>query len=214
MDGEPLPSAIASLSRAELLRDLETSSHARRSALIVRETSLELGLDAEQSRRIALASILHDIGKIAVPIELLQKTAPLSREEQALIRTHCRRGYEILHSDIDPLMALAGEIALHHHECFDGSGYPDHLAGTDIPLAAQIVAVCDSYDALRQNRAYRPGLAHADAMRILLQGDGRTSPQHFRPEVRTAFQKVSEKARSIFDAYDMRSHISGVMAWS
>jgi putative two-component system response regulator len=207
-----LPPAVASLGRAEMLRDLGTSSHARRSALIVHLTARELGMPAEKARAVAIASLLHDIGKIAVPIDLLQKSTPLTPEEHALIRTHCRRGHDILRSNVDPILALASEIALHHHECCDGSGYPDRLSGDDIPLAVQVSSICDGYDALRQDRPYRRGLSHADAMRILVEGDGRTLPQHFSTRVLAAFCRVSDKARTIFDAFDVKDHMLGVMA--
>lgn len=210
--GQPLPPVVASLSRAELLRDLGTSSHERRAALIVHLTALELDLPAEQACSIAIASLLHDIGKIAVPIDLLQKSTPLTPEEDALIKTHCRRGHEILRSNVDPILALASEIALHHHECCDGSGYPDGLSGDDIPLAVQVSSICDGYDALRQDRPYRPGLSHENSMRILVEGDGRTLPQHFAPRVMAAFCRVSDKARVIIDTYDVKDHIVGVMA--
>jgi HD-GYP domain-containing protein (c-di-GMP phosphodiesterase class II) len=98
-------------------------------------------------------------------------------------------------------MTLAAEIALHHHEKYDGSGYPFGLAGEDIPLPAQIAAICDTYDALRQDRPYRRGMAHDQAMRVIVNGDQRSQPAHFAPRIWAAFQKISHHARLIFDGH-------------
>jgi putative two-component system response regulator len=202
MDRGPLPTAVACLSKAESFRDFGTNAHARRVAAMIQQVAVEMGLSDGESRQIAHAALLHDIGKLAVPIELLQKSTPLAAEELALIRTHCERGHDILSPSDDPLMKLAASIALSHHEKYDGTGYPHGLSGDAIPLPAQIAAVCDTYDALRQDRPYRRGMTHEDALNIIVNGDNRTTPQHFAPRAWSAFQEVSVKARSIFDHYD------------
>jgi putative two-component system response regulator len=159
---------------------------------------LALGVSPDDAYRFAQATVLHDIGKLAVPIDLLQKSTPLSPEEFALIRTHAQVGHGILQIPDDPMMMLAAEIALSHHERYDGTGYPRGLSGEAIPLPAQIAAICDTYDALRQDRPYRRGLAHDDAMGVITLGDGRTKPEHFAPRVLSAFRSIADEVRKIF----------------
>jgi len=212
MDAMLTPLTIACLSRAEHLRDHGTNCHARRVSAMIQEVGLKLGVAAKQCREIAFASLLHDIGKMAVPLDLLNKTAALSKEEVAVIRMHCHRGHAILQGHGDPLIVLASEIALHHHERYDGTGYPDGLAGEAIPYAARIIAVCDTYDALRQDRPYRRGLSHAEAMRKITEGDGRTKPEHFDPAVLSAFKELGGAVCDIFDGYDAHSDAAELMA--
>jgi HD-GYP domain-containing protein (c-di-GMP phosphodiesterase class II) len=150
-----LPATIACLTRAEARRDFGTNSHAKRVARIIQYVARQIGLSASESGQIASAAILHDIGKLAVPIDLLQKSAPLSAEEFALIKTHSQAGHDILAVPGNALMTMAATVALQHHEKYDGSGYPFGLVGEAISLPAQIAAICDSYDALRQDRPYR-----------------------------------------------------------
>jgi putative two-component system response regulator len=199
-DTSQLPAVIACLSRAEAFRDFGTNVHARRVAAIIEQVALQIGLPVEESRQIGEAAIVHDIGKLSVPIDILQKSSRLSPEEVALIKTHSQSGYRILQDTGDATATLAAIIALNHHEKYDGSGYPSGLKGEAIPLPAQITAICDIYDAVRQDRPYARGRDHDDAMRIIVQGDGRTLPQHFDPRVHAAFQQVSDHARSLFEA--------------
>lgn len=193
-----LPTTFACLSRAEACRDFGTNSHSWRVAGMIRHVGLAMGISAADVGRISNAAILHDIGKMAVPIDLLQKSTPLSPEEFALIRTHAQVGHGILHVPGDAMMMLAAEIALSHHERYDGTGYPHGISGEAIPLPAQIAAICDTYDALRQDRPYRRGLAHDDAMGVITLGDGRTKPEHFAPRVLSAFQSISDEVRKAF----------------
>ncbi|MBI2256837.1 MAG: HD domain-containing protein [Proteobacteria bacterium] len=194
-----LPATFLCLARAEASKDFGTSSHERRVAALVYRLARQLGLPAGKARQLARAGILHDIGKLAVPVEVLQKTAPLSREEVALIKTHSSAGHHILRMPRNALVNLAAEIALHHHERFDGSGYPNGLVADAIPLPAQITSICDTYDALREDRPYRRGIPHDDTMRIIVNGDNRTKPCHFAPQVLSAFQVISDQAKMIFD---------------
>ncbi len=156
-------------------------------------------MPAAETAQIAAAAVLHDIGKLAVPIELLQKSTPLSAEEFALIKTHSQAGHDILATPGNALMTLAATIALQHHEKYDGSGYPLGLAGEAIALPAQIAAICDTYDALRQDRPYRRGLSHDETMKVIVDGDRRSMPAHFSPRIWSAFQLVSDSARFVFD---------------
>jgi putative two-component system response regulator len=194
-----LPTTFLCLARAEASKDSGTSSHERRVAALIYRLARRLGLPTKDARRFARAGILHDIGKLSVPVEVLQKAAPLSREEVALIKTHSEAGHRILSVPGNSLVNLAAEIALHHHERYDGTGYPNGLAGDEIPLPAQITSICDTYDALREDRPYRRGMPHDAAMRIIVNGDGRTKPSHFAPQILSAFQGISDRAKRIFD---------------
>jgi putative two-component system response regulator len=179
---------------------LSTNSHCHRVSAIIKQVTLQLGLTPAESLQFAEAALVHDIGKLVVPIELLQKSAALSREEFALIKAHSGAGHDILSAGRGPLMTMAAAIALNHHERYDGSGYPAGLTGEAIPLPARVTAICDVYDALRQDRPYRRGLSHDDAMKIVVKGDGRTRPEHFDPRILAAFRAVSGYAKELLDA--------------
>jgi len=212
MDTIPTPLTVACLSRAEHLRDFGTNCHARRVGLMTQLVGLALGVAIERCREIAFASVLHDIGKMAIPLDLLNKSAPLNTQEVAVIRTHCQRGHSILQGHSDKLIVLASEIALHHHERYDGTGYPGGLAGEAIPYPARLIAVCDTYDALREDRPYRRGLPHAQAMSKIIDGDGRTRPEHFDPDVLNAFKGLSSRISHIFETYDALADEAALMA--
>lgn len=204
--GIALPPAIAGLGRAQLVRDFRTSIHSTRVAKIIAALGTSLGLARDEVTEIAVASAMHDVGKFAIPIEILHKRDRLSRDEVTLIKSHAEVGHRILLTPGDRMSELAALIALCHHERFDGSGYPHGLAGGAIPLPAQIASICDIYDALREERPYRPSLSHEVAMSIILVGDGRTKPSHFAPRVLTAFCSLSEEIRQVFDdAYQITS---------
>ncbi len=132
-------------------------------------------LNAEKISAITMASSLHDIGKIAIPEEVLNKPGKLSKEEFETMKTHSAIGAEMLHSipfnKDEPLIHYAYEICRWHHERWDGRGYPDGLAGEDIPISAQVVAIADVYDALTSERVYKPALPHDQAMAMILNGE-------------------------------------------
>ena len=198
MHPRSLPVTVACLTRVEALRDFGTNSHAHRVSDMIACVAHELGLSDAECRDFSDAGLLHDIGKLAIPLELLRKSSALSSEERALIRTHAAKGYEILSSPDDPFMRLAAEVALSHHERYDGTGYPTGISGDRIPLAAQVATICDVYDALRDHRPYRQGLRHETARAIILEGDGRTSPDHFAQPILAAFRRVSDQLDEIF----------------
>jgi HD-GYP domain-containing protein (c-di-GMP phosphodiesterase class II) len=134
--------------------------------------------------------VLHDIGKVRVPEALLNKPGPLSEEEWAIMKTHPEVGEHVLRP-IQSLQAIL-PIVRHHHERWDGSGYPDELAGRAIPLGARIVAVCDAYRAMTEHRPYRAALSGAEARRELEQGAG----TQFDGECVTALLKALERRDS------------------
>jgi len=173
-------------------RDNETANHIRRTEEYVRtlgtwyaaRPGAPAGLTPETIDELAKAAPLHDIGKVAIRDAILLKDGPLSAEEWVEMKTHTVRGAELLQKAIDrldhdagPMLRFAKQIARHHHERWDGSGYPDGLSGEAIPLAARLMAVADVYDALTTTRPYKPAWDHAAAMACIVEGAGR----HFDP---------------------------------
>jgi two-component system, response regulator RpfG len=144
------------LARAIEYRDSGTSANLARLAGVAGIIAEEMGLFEDEVRMIELAAPLHDIGKIAIPDALLQKPGPLSAEEIEVMRTHPRIGHELLTGSQNRFIQMSATIALHHQERYDGSGYPEGLAGDAIPLEARIVAVADVFDALISRRPYKP----------------------------------------------------------
>jgi HD-GYP domain-containing protein (c-di-GMP phosphodiesterase class II) len=151
-------------------KDTYTFGHSERVARIAVELGRELELDADQLGDIYLAGLLHDVGKIGIRDAVLNKTEPLSPEEQAHIQEHVAIGYSIL-AEVRPIRNLLPGV-LYHHERYDGKGYPDGLAGDEIPLLARILAVADACDAMSHPRAYRDALPNPQLEEILIRGAG------------------------------------------
>ena len=148
--------SVTALSAIVEMRDPYTSGHQRRAAQLAIAIAKELRLSAEQIEGIHLAGVVHDVGKIRVPAEILTKPGKLTQLEFGLIKEHCQGGYDILKS-IDFPWPIA-QIVLQHHERLDGSGYPHGLSGNDILLEARIISVADVVEAMFSYRPYRPGL--------------------------------------------------------
>ncbi len=155
---------VIRLARAAEYRDTDTGDHVARVALLARSIAVGLGCDPAWCDDLELASTMHDVGKIAVPDSLLLKPGRLSPEERAIIRRHTDFGYGILENSASAVIALAAEIALTHHERWDGQGYPRGLGGTDIPLSGRIVAVADVFDALVSDRPYKRAWSVEDTL--------------------------------------------------
>jgi HD-GYP domain-containing protein (c-di-GMP phosphodiesterase class II) len=136
--------------------DTSISSHLDRVSRYACEIGRLMGLDEKRVQELHHATPLHDLGKIGLPQELLSKPGRLTREEMEMIKSHSMIGYKMLEGSPWTVIQCAARIALSHHECWDGSGYPQGLAGENIPLDARIVAVADVYDALLSARAYKP----------------------------------------------------------
>jgi HD-GYP domain-containing protein (c-di-GMP phosphodiesterase class II) len=162
-------------------KDTYTCGHSDRVAHIGRRIALQMQLPPQDCERIYLAGLLHDIGKIGVPDDVLLKPGKLSDEEFAFIKKHPEIGYGILKHV--PQLAYVFDGVLHHHESYDGKGYPARLAGEQIPLIGRILAVADAYDAMTSNRPYRPGMTTERAEEILSRGAG----QQWDPQVIAAF---------------------------
>jgi HD-GYP domain-containing protein (c-di-GMP phosphodiesterase class II) len=147
----------------------------------------------ERLARLGMGLLLHDIGKLAVPAETLNKSGKLTDSEWEVMRTHPRVGLDLIR-DSSAWCPLVHAVVLRHHERWDGSGYPDRLAGEGIPLAARIVAIADVYDALRSHRVYKPPFAHADAVRIMVH----ESAGHFDPALAQVFQQCADQFERLF----------------
>jgi putative nucleotidyltransferase with HDIG domain len=162
---------LASLSNALEAKDAVTSQHTEEVVRLAVAVAAELELELDAVQSVELGAVLHDIGKVRVPEAILNKPGALTDEEWAVMRTHPEVGEQILR----PIQSLRSIVPIvrHHHERWDGSGYPDGLAGNEIPLGARIVAVCDAYRAMTEDRPYRAALPEAKARKELEDGAGR-----------------------------------------
>ena len=163
-------STVEALANALEANDEYTSMHARWITDLALRVGDELDLDKRGLKRLELGALLHDIGKIGIPSDILQKPGRLTAEERALIETHPELGERII-APIDRLQEVR-TIVRHCHERWDGRGYPDGIAGADIPLESRIVFVCDAYHAMTTDRPYRKRLSHPEAVRRLRDGAG------------------------------------------
>jgi HD-GYP domain-containing protein (c-di-GMP phosphodiesterase class II) len=161
--------------------------HGYRVAFLAVRVGERMGFQGEDLKRLELAAGLHDVGKLLVPSFLVQKTIAFNREEYRIMQRHALLGTRLLESHAET--ASLAEVALHHHEHWDGHGYPGHLAGDHIPLPAQITAVVDAYDAMTSDR-FGGNQAHEAAMEEVLRCKG----THFNPRVVEAFLKVESQA--------------------
>lgn len=193
---------VFTLVRAAEHKDEETGHHVRRISHYCRVLAEAMELPADFHDAIYHASPMHDVGKIGIPDHVLLKPGGFSPEEWSIMRTHCALGASILASGTSPYTRMGAEIALNHHERWDGSGYPNGLKGSVIPLAARIMQICDVYDALRSRRPYKPPIEHTRALAIIVQGDGRTQPEHFDPAVLACFSAQAGRFAAIYDQHD------------
>jgi putative two-component system response regulator len=176
------PLDLASLLRTLRRRDPGIFAHSQRVARQATEIARELGLPAEEATRIHRAGLLHDIGKTFTPKTILDKASSLSVEETTVVRRHSEVGAGMVRPLGDPALT---EIVLHHHERFDGDGYPAGLRGEEIPLGARLVAVADTFDALTSVRPYRAAHTAVEAMAVLEEVSG----SQLDPRAVAAFQR-------------------------
>jgi HD-GYP domain-containing protein (c-di-GMP phosphodiesterase class II) len=177
------------------LKDLNTGVHSTRLAEWALHVAGELRLDESVLSDIEVAALLHDIGKIGIPDAILQKPAKLTNEEYGLMKKHPEYGWAVLRHV--PGMERASLMILHHHESYDGKGYPAGLKGEEIPIGSRIVSVIDAFDAMVSSRPYREGLPFEEAERRLLQARG----TQFDPDVVDRFLPLARaEMSSVFAA--------------
>ena len=193
---------IETLSRAAGYKDEVTGGHVRRISYYTEELAAALGMNAGFCETIHYASQMHDIGKVAIPDAILLKAGPLTQEEWAIMKTHTTLGAQLLGKGRSPYLQMGAEIALHHHERWDGGGYPSGLKGQVIPISARIMNICDQYDTLRGERKYKEALSHSNAVEVITKGDGRTLPSHFDPDILKAFTRSANRFGDIFESVE------------
>jgi HD-GYP domain-containing protein (c-di-GMP phosphodiesterase class II) len=177
---------VRALSNAVEARDAYTGKHAERVAAYGMELARRAGLEVADSPQIEFGFLLHDVGKVAVPDAILFKSSSLTPDEYTLIMSHPVIGSEILR-DVD-FLGEGKLVVRHHHERWDGTGYPDGLTGESIPLAARVFAVADALDALTTDRPYRPASSFAHAREVIRAGSG----TQFDPEVVLAYEQIGD----------------------
>jgi len=175
---------VRAMAKTIEMRDPYTAGHQRRVTRLAIATAKEMGLSEDQIEGLRVAGSLHDLGKIYVPAEILNKPSRLTEVEFALIRTHPRVGYEILQGIHFPWPVA--QIVHQHHERMDGSGYPSRLSGEDIPLEARVLAVADVVEAMASHRPYRPALGIEPAIQEISTKSG----QLYDPDVAAATVKL------------------------
>jgi len=187
---------------AQEYRHDETGAHIRRIGLYAEAMAQRMGHAAEEAEMFRMAAPMHDVGKIGIPDAILLKRGKLTLEERKIMETHTVIGGYILEDPSIPLLRVSRDVALCHHEKWDGSGYPRALVGEDIPDAARIVSILDVYDALVHDRVYRPAMSEARALDIICSGLGtQFAPKVFDvflealPELRRIRQRLTDRPR-------------------
>jgi response regulator RpfG family c-di-GMP phosphodiesterase len=189
---------IEALARACEAAEEDTGRHVVRVNKYAGALAANMGFNIAFVDDIATSAQMHDVGKIKIPSKILLKRGPLTRGEMQLMRQHPAYGSEILGDS--PRLKVAREIALSHHENWDGTGYPKKLKGERIPISGRITKVADVYDAMRSKRSYKPPMTHAEAVRAFREGDARIAPAHFDPSVLAAFFKIEHMFEMIYDS--------------
>jgi HD-GYP domain-containing protein (c-di-GMP phosphodiesterase class II) len=182
-----LKSVICGFNQLLDLRDFGTGVHSTRLAEWAVRVARKLGIAETDLHQLEVAALLHDIGKIGIPDSILKKEGKLTEEERQLMNKHPEYSWSILR--LFPGLDKASLYALHHHESYDGRGYPGGLKGNEMPIGSRIVSVIDAYDAMISNRCYRKGFPHEEAMRRLLADAG----SQFDPVVVNAFLEIAEQ---------------------
>ncbi|PKH55593.1 two-component system response regulator [Shewanella sp. Choline-02u-19] len=188
---------IRRLGRAAEYKDNETGLHVIRMSHYARLLAVQSGLPDKYCELIYNAAPMHDIGKIGTPDSILKKPAKLDKHEWKEMQCHAEIGAKIIGEHKDPLLKMAKRIALSHHEKWDGSGYPNGVAGTDIPIEGRIVAIADVFDALTSIRPYKKAWTVADTMALIESESGK----HFDPELVEHFKHILAEVTQIRDEH-------------
>ena len=191
--------SIRLLARATEIHDEETGNHIVRVNEYSYYIAKAMNMPDRWCNEIRYSAQLHDVGKMSVDAAVLKKKGGLDAEERAEMDRHTVYGYQILSAS--PRLKLGAEIALYHHEKWDGSGYPNGAKGYDIPISARIVQLADIYDALRSERPYKPAFSHRKTVKILTEGDERIDPvRQFDPSITALFHKNHKEFARIWDS--------------
>ncbi|PCI53713.1 MAG: two-component system response regulator [Methylophilaceae bacterium] len=190
------------LARAGEHKDSITATHLQRMSLYSKAIAEAAGFNEDDAEIIELAAPLHDIGKIGIPDNILLKKGPLTEEEMTIMRQHALIGYEILQNSPSKYLQMGGEIALAHHERYDGLGYPYQLKGNQIPISARIVAIADVLDALTSQRPYKEAWTMSKAFEYLETESGK----HFDPDLIATTVSIRETIENIFDKQTTHIH--------
>jgi response regulator RpfG family c-di-GMP phosphodiesterase len=188
---------VYALARASEVNDEDTGNHILRVGEYSAVLARRLKMSEEFIRTIKIQATLHDVGKLYIPPAILKKPDKLTLNEMMEMKKHPLFGAKIIGDHTR--LKMGKTIALTHHERYDGTGYPHGLKGGGIPIEGKIVNIADQYDALRNARAYKPAFDHATAYKILMEGDGRTKPAHFDPEVLKAFKQSASRMDDLYE---------------
>ncbi|OGR08467.1 MAG: two-component system response regulator [Deltaproteobacteria bacterium RIFOXYD12_FULL_50_9] len=188
---------VQALARASELNDEDTGKHIVRVGFYCALLAKKLNMPDSFVNAVRVQALLHDVGKIHTPAEILRKPGALTPQEWKVMQQHTIHGARIIGDHAR--MKIGSSIAISHHERWDGSGYPDSLKGEQIPVEGRIMNIADQYDALRNVRAYKLGFDHKTTFQTITEGDGRTMPQHFDPQVLNAFKKLASNFEEVYE---------------